>query len=215
MIMAATTVFSLGIQGWVLRYLPIVDCLPYKVGHNILEKRKIPAGAIPDSTVINFVYLRNGKEIEFDADHFPVDFSDTGYTFVRRYDKLIRKGNAEPPIKDFVLINEQNTDSTEALLSRPGAMMILFVKHWDASWKDEVATLKAVAEEKNIPFLIASSTADQVRADVSVPVMKSDLVAIKTAARVDPTLYLLRDGTITGKWAIANLDKAVSFIRKP
>lgn len=214
-IMVATTIFSLGIQGWVLRYLPIVDCLPYKVGHNILEKRKIPAGAIPDSTVINFVYLRNGKEIEFDADHFPEDFSDTGYTFVRRYDKLIRKGNAEPPIKDFVLINEQNTDSTEALLSQPGAMMILFVKQWDSRWKDEVARLKAVAEEEKIPFLIASSTADQVRGDVSVPVMKSDLVAIKTAARVDPTLYLLRDGTITGKWAIANLDKAVSFIRKP
>ena len=63
---------------------------------------KMPAGAIPDSSVITFVYQKGGKEIEFTSDKFPADFDST-YTFVRRYDKLLRKGNAEPPIKDFVV----------------------------------------------------------------------------------------------------------------
>ena len=215
MIMILTTVFSFGLQAWVLKHLPLVDCLPYKVGANILEKRKIPAGAIPDSTVINFVYAKAGKEVEFDADHFPEDFSDTAYTFVKRYDKLIRKGNAEPPIKDFVLINEQETDSTEAILNKPGPLLILFVKNWQPVWKVEVDRLKVEAEKKAISFIIASSSANDVRADVTVPVMKSDFVAIKTAARVDPTLYFLRDGTIVGKWALGNLDKALSSINKP
>jgi hypothetical protein len=89
------------------------------------------------------------------------------------------------------------------------------VKNWQPDWKVEVDRLKVEAEKKAISFIIASSSANDVRADVTVPVMKSDFVAIKTAARVDPTLYFLRDGTIVGKWALGNLDKALSSINKP
>ena len=83
-------------------HLPVVDCLPYKAGTNIPEKMKPPPGSVPDSTVITMVYEKGGKRLEFDATHFPADFNDS-YHFVSRYDKLIRKGNAVPPIKDFVL----------------------------------------------------------------------------------------------------------------
>jgi hypothetical protein len=61
--------FSFWVQFYVLEHLPIVDCLPYKKGIDIKEKMQIPAGAIPDSTVINFVYQKDGKEVEFDAEH--------------------------------------------------------------------------------------------------------------------------------------------------
>ena len=211
-IMILATVFSFGLQGYVLKHLPIVDCLPYKVGHNILEKTKIPPGAVPDSTVINFVYTKDGKELEFDADHFPADFNDSAYTFVKRYDKLVRKGNAEPPIKDFVLINENGVDSTQALLTQQGRLMIVFVKQWNPQWKTAIARLEEKARKLGIPFIIASSNADAVRKDLVLPVMKSDLVAIKTAARVDPTAYLLDNGTIKGKWALADFDKAESTL---
>ena len=212
--MSLATVLSFGLQGYVLKHLPLLDCLPYKKGVNILEKRKIPVGAIPDSTVINFIYATKGKEVEFDADHFPPDFSDSAYKFVRRYDKVIRKGNAEPPIKDFVLINEANVDSTEAILSQPGKMVIVFVKQWQSHWKEDLQKLSSAARVKKITMLISSATADQVRADVEVPVMKSDLVAIKTAARVDPTIYFLVDGTIREKWALSDLDKAIDYLNR-
>lgn len=210
--MVVATAFSFGLQWYVLMHLPLVDCLPYKKGHNILEKRKIPAGAIPDSTVINFVYEKGGQKVEFDTDHFPADFNDSAYKFVTRYDKVVRKGNAEPPIKDFVLISETNTDSTESILSNPGRLMILFVKQWDGNRSGEVMKLAAAAAAKNIPFIIASATAEQVRRDVKVPVMKSDLVAIKTAARVDPTIYLLNNGTIEEKWALNDMQKTMKYI---
>ena len=64
---------------------------------------KIPPDAVPDSTVISFVYEKGGATVEFTSDNFPDDFDDSIYHFVKRYDKLIRKGNAEPAIKDFVL----------------------------------------------------------------------------------------------------------------
>ncbi len=198
----AATLFSFGMQFWVLKHLPLVDCLPYKVGANILEKRKIPAGALPDSTVITFVYNKGGKPVEFDADHFPADFNDSIYQFVNRYDKVVRKGNAEPPIKDFVLVNENNIDTTEAVLTHKGELMILFAKTWDPAWNDEVKVLQREAAKKNVAFLISTSVPELVMANVDVPVMKSDYVAIKTAARVDPTLYFLKDGTILDKFAL-------------
>jgi len=209
---AATAVFSFGLQIYVLRHLPLIDCLPYKTGNNILENRKIPAGAIPDSTVITFVYTREGKKVEFDADHFPEDFNDSLYSFVDRYDKLVRKGNAEPPIKDFVLVNSNEIDTTEAILSQPGQQLILFAKSWDTDWNKKVNEIRELAAQNAIPFIISTSVADKVRENVQIPVMKSDFVAIKTAARVDPTLYLLDNGTIVAKWALRDAEEAFDII---
>src|SRR6185295_15047709 len=83
-ILLLSAVFSFAIQWYVLSHLPVIDCLPYKAGNNIQEKMKVPPGSISDSSVISFVYSKNGKEVEFTADKFPSDFDST-YTFVRRY----------------------------------------------------------------------------------------------------------------------------------
>jgi len=40
---------------------------------------------------------------------------------------------------------------------------------------------------------------------ISIPIMKGDLVAIKTAARSNPTLYHLEKGKIMAKYGKANL----------
>lgn len=209
-----TAVLSFGVQWYVLEHLPLMDCLPYRKGNNILEKRKIPADAIPDSTVIRFVYRKDGKEVDFDADHFPQDFNDSTYQFLRRYDNLVRKGNAEPAIKDFVLINENNVDSTEAILSVPGMRFIVFTRSWNGGWAKDIQRLADAAGRRNIPLMVASASADRVREYLKVPVLKSDLVAIKTAARVDPTIYLLDGGTIVSKWALQDLEQALAAIER-
>lgn len=213
-VLTITVLFSFAIQVYVLKNLPIVDCLPYKVGKNILEQRKIPKGAIPDSTVINFVYLKNGKNVEFDADHFPADFDDSVYQFVKRYDKLIRKGNAEPPIKDFVLLTANNFDTTEAILSSPGKLLIIFSKDWKNDWNSSVKKIKAFTNQhKDYKLIIATVDLDKIELKDSCTIFKSDFVAIKTAARVDPTLYYLNDGVILNKWAIRNWDNAIQQLK--
>ena len=42
------------LQDHVMKHLPLVDCLPYKKGNNILELRKMPANAIPDKFDVQF-----------------------------------------------------------------------------------------------------------------------------------------------------------------
>ena len=214
-------VLAFSLQWYVLKHLPILDCLPYKTGNNIQEKMKIPAGAIPDSSVITFVYSKAGKEVEFTSDKFPADFDST-YTFVRRYDKLVRKGNAEAPIKDFVVLAEDGADFTQEFLNEPGYGLWLLLKdgYKEAEWGAELEIIMKLAQQKNIPgFIITNVPVDQIRnqsprlVSIMFP-LRSDVTAIKTAARTNPTLYLVKQGTIINKWGVADFELALLELQK-
>jgi uncharacterized membrane protein YphA (DoxX/SURF4 family) len=223
-ILLLTVLFSFALQGYVFKHLPVVDCLPYKVGKDIRQQMKVPAGALPDSSVITFVYTRQGKQLEFTADKFPEDFDDSLYHFVRRYDKLIREGNAQPAIKDFVLTSLSGTDSTQAILDQKGSMLLLFVKdnmnsNYDRKENQQLREIIAYAKTKNIPLYLITNMRELGAAFTaatkdSVTTFMCDAVAIKTAARANPTLYLLKDAVIQGKWAYADFAKADAWIRK-
>ncbi len=62
-----------------------------------------PPGSIPIAPLSVSFTKKAGKQVEFTADNFPADFDDATYKFVKRYDKVVRKGNASPAIKDFFL----------------------------------------------------------------------------------------------------------------
>lgn len=213
-VLAFTAFFSLWLQWHVLRHLPIADCLPFKKGNNIPENMKMPPGAIPDSTVITFVYQKQGQTIEFTADNFPEDFDDSLYHFVKRYDKIVRKGNAEIPIKDFVLNTLSGTDTTNALLSAKGYMLLLFIKDdaGEGNWTGSFKNIESIAVQKNIPAFVITNNIEDNTAYLnginSLTWLRCDVVPIKTAARANPTLYLLYNGTIIDKWGFADFDNA-------
>ena len=215
-----SAIFSFSLQWYVLQHLPVVDCLPYKVGNNIPEKMKIPAGAIPDSTVITFVYEVKGKQVEFTADKFPDDFNDSMYKFVKRYDKVVRKGNAESSIKDFSLQSVYGTDTTQALLNEDSYQLYLFLKndYQRGRWIDVLTVVMSQADKKNFAgFLVTNIQIDELRTDpppvfLQLTPLRCDATAIKTAARTNPTLYLVKKGTIIQKWGYADFDQAVRFL---
>ena len=223
-ILVVTVLFSFALQGYVFKHLPIVDCLPYKLGKNIQQQMKVPAGAVPDSSVITFVYNKQGKQVEFTADKFPEDFDDSLYHFVRRYDKLIREGNAQPAIKDFVLTSLDGTDSTQAILNQKGTMLFLFVKddmnsNYDRKENQQLRDIAAYAKTKSIPLYLITNTREAIAEFASatkdsVTTFLCDAVGIKTAARANPTLYILKDAVIQGKWAYADFGKAAERIKK-
>jgi hypothetical protein len=220
-ILALTLVFSFAVQWYALRYLPMVDCLPFKKNANIFEKMKPPPGAIPDSSVIHFVYEKNHKTMEYTADELPADL-DSSYTFIKRYDKLIRKGNAEPEIKDFSLISSSGNDSTIQILGRPGYQLMLISRSFPPGvqpWDKTFLLLYTLAKSKNIPVILVTSNRTEGETWLNnnalindIPVFGCDATAVKTAARADPTLYLLKKGTILDKWSYANLDMAIPSV---
>ncbi len=220
-ILALTLVFSFTVQWYALRYLPMVDCLPFKKNANIFEKMKPPPGAVPDSSVIHFVYEKNHKTMEYTADELPADL-DSSYTFIKRYDKLIRKGNAEAEIKDFSLISSSGSDSTVQILGRPGYQLMLISRSFpqgSQAWDKTFLLLYTLAKSKNIPVILVTSNRTEGENWLNknalgndIPVFGCDATAVKTAARADPTLYLLKKASILDKWSYANLDMAIPSI---
>jgi len=218
--MLGITLLSFGMQWYTLNYLPFVDCLPFKKGNNISDKMKIPEGARPDSFAIRFVYEKGGKQFEFSPAELPADLAT--YKFVSRKDKLIRKGNAEPPIKGFAISGTTNTDSTQIVLVQPHAML-LFCENFSvpvSKWQDEFEKIYSEAVKKNIPvYLVTTQPAEAVNKIsktmfAGMPVFKCDYTAIRTAARTNPCLILLEKGTILGKWSHKKFGSALEKVKK-
>lgn len=231
-LMFLATVFSFGLQWYALRYLPPVDCLPFKKGNSIPEKMKMPANAVPDSIVMTFVYEKQGQKVEFTADKFPADFNDSVYKFVNRYDKLVRKGkNNEPPIRGFALTGakhadstgvETTSDSTLVILSQPKSLLLFnnILPDKDPAWKNDLLAVYAEAQKKGIPFYFVTTNRDSAIAIYSqmgfrnINVLSCDFTAIRTASRAVQTLYLLNNGRVEAKWSNANFDEAKKVIEK-
>jgi hypothetical protein len=217
-IMVAATVVSFALQWYVLNYLPFVDCLPFKKGNNISEKMKPPPGSVPDSFAIRFIYEKNGKQFEFSPDQLPSDLGT--YTFKDRVDKLVRKGNAQPPIKGFALLTPSGNDSTEAVLTEPYCLL-LFCENFSTpveSWQNDLEKVKVVADRKNIPIYIVTASVNDAKVALQktpffdIPIFGCDFTVIRTAARTNPCLYLLKQGTVLNKWPYKKIDNAVKSL---
>lgn len=217
-----TTIFSIAFMWYTLQHLPVVDCLPYKVGKNILGEMKVKEGQKKDSTVITFVYTKGGKEVEFTANNFPPDYNDSLYTFIRRYDKVIREGNALPAIKDFTLTDSRGKPATETILSAEGYKLMFFLRndYPKGEWMIIAEIMAQEAAKKAIPsILVTSISLEELYKEppgvfYRMNPFTCDATAIKTAARSNPTLYLLNRDTIIKKWAAADFALALKEMRE-
>lgn len=211
-ILAATVLLGIGLQSYTLKHLPVLDCLPYRQGNHLLEQMKVPAGAVSDSFAITFSYKKDGKIVEFDALHFPADFDST-YIYVDRYDKLVRKGNATPKITDFALKSADGIDSTQALLGSNDRYIMVMIKSFD-DWSQRKAGFEQVlqaARQHHIPLLVATPAAGDAStylpASDMLRVFQLDAVVEKTAARANPTYFLMKGDLVLEKESYADVDQ--------
>jgi len=107
-------------------------------------------------------------------------------------------------------------------LEKKTTSFLLFVKdgmNTDAGKKENVQLqqIVAFAKQQQLPFYLITNAREVIGqfnsvAKDSVSSFLCDAVAIKTAARANPTLYQLKDGNIVHKWAFADFDKANALI---
>jgi uncharacterized membrane protein YphA (DoxX/SURF4 family) len=205
--------FAFGVQWYTLNYLPVLDCLPYKAGNNIPDNMKLPQGAAV-SSVIKFIYKKDGKEVEIISGKWPADFNDSIYTFVRRVEeKQVDDAAVLPPITGFALNTLSGNDSASFVMTQPKALLFI-VNKLDAMhgrWNKDLAKIVKEAKAKNIPFGILTTEAAAAHKIVNeenkydVPIYTCDEKAIKTAARTAAVLYRIEAGTVTGKWGYKSL----------
>ena len=204
----AATVIVLGLmsfvmQGYVLQYLPVVDCLPYKKSNHLLPLREIPADAIPDQFDIRFIYSKNGLQQEFPMTALP----DSSWTFVDRKQVLVKKGkNNEPVIKDFIFTDSSGNDVTAEILNNKEPYYLLFLLKLDdvdteMKWVRQLEELSKTSKVY-IVTAVPEQTKDFFKSSAQlqkIPVFSCDGTAIKTAARCVPTLFKMNQDLVVDK----------------
>lgn len=208
------------IQAYVMQHLPLLDCLPYKKGNNILKEMQAPPNAVPDSTVMVFKYRKNGNIVEYTTNDLPADLDST-YEFIDRSDKVVRHGNAIPPITDFSLFTLDDKDTTSAILNSTEYSVMLFAKDFEnyPKWNNkQFRKLQQMLQQKNVHLFIV--TADKQNGETlfsnkkNITVLLCDGTVIKTAARVNPTYFVMKGADIINKFGYLDLANNISFVKK-
>jgi len=200
------------LQGYVMRHLPIVDCLPYKKGNNILKEMQPPPNAVQDSVVMIFKYRKDGKVQEYTTENLPADL-DSSYEFIDRTDKVVRQGNATPPIADFALFTLDETDTSDALLHSNDEYVLLFAKDFSTfdKWlNDDFKSYMTQLQQKHIHFYIVTAdkqNAEKIVGNLPADILLCDATVIKTAARVNSTYFVMHGADIMDKFSYLDLKK--------
>lgn len=211
LIAAAGLLGVLALQYYVLHHLPVVDCLPFKKGNNILELRKMPPDATQDKFEYTFFYKKDGVEKEFTLAQTP----DSTWTYSREGSKkLISKGNGKlPKINDFTLNTASGNDTTEALLSQSGPYYLFMFKEVGSGVNSRmISNFNGIREKTKLPcFYVTADPANLSKqiGNNTIPILTCDGTALKTAARVNPTLFLMKGPVVQDKWSGEDIHQLV------
>lgn len=196
-----------------IRYLPVIDFLPYKTGVKIADKMVIPEGAPVDKYQVTFIYEKDGIKKEFSLNNYPAN--DTTWKFIDQKSVLIKKGY-QPPIHDFNITSINGEDITQKILSDPGYSVLMVSKKLAEANNKQLAKgveLGRYCIEKGIDFYIltASGTDEVKNYSNGLLFCSVDETTLKTMIRTNPGYILLKDGTIIGKWSWANVPEKEWF----
>jgi len=206
-IVAGIAILFLGFISYNLRYLPVIDFLPYKTGTYIPDKMIIPDGKPVDQYETTFIYEKDGLQKEFSLDNYPAN--DTTWKFVDQITVLVAKGY-QPPIHDLVINSLSNEDLTQHILSsaNPSVLMI--------SGKLEEADPEKLAEGFELGnqckaggidfYILTASVMDEIeKHNNGLTLCIVDETTLKTMIRSNPGYMLLKEGIILGKWSWADI----------
>lgn len=213
-VLAASLMFS----QYTYSRLPILDFLPYKVGANLPELMKIPAGATPDEYQIMYsmTHKETGeKKVMSDKDYLKTEiWKDENWEIVGTPEsKLIKKGY-QPKIKDLMITDALGTDYTKELIENPYYNLVVVAYNLKETDDDGMSKLNALAlnatEQFNIrPVLLTSNSAEDAdayskRMKLFMEVFYADAVPLKSMVRASPGLLLLKNGVVINKWHYNN-----------
>jgi len=185
-------------QYYVMAHLPVIDCLPYKVGNDIVDKMKEPEGAIKDSISIQMEFEKAGKTYFFDANHFPENF-DSSYKYKNRKEVLVSKGNGLlPAIVDFEITNSKGIDTTKQLFATEIPYVLVFTGKIDANvpWENLLSSLH---KKYKLVYIVTADKTGAQQFLAKENILIGDITMLKTAARVWPSILVMNGSTIMQK----------------
>ena len=212
-----TIVFYFYLVVYSYNHLPIIDFSPYKVGVNIPDAMKIPAGAPKAIYENNLIYknIKTGEEKKFIESNYP--WKDTlNWKFVKMGDqKLIQKGYT-PPIHDFRIETPEGEDIKDFFLYDEKYTFIVIASNLqkaDREGMKRIAALAIAAKSKGYNFIGLTATSpdnfDAFKGETGAAfdLFNTDEITLKTIVRSNPGLIVLKKGTIIKKYHFNNIPK--------
>ena len=211
-IIIVSTIISLIISFSAINFLPFIDFRVYKVGNYIPD-------LMNPSEELKYSYImeKGGREYEFES--YPLDES---FTF-----KKINLLNpeAQPKITDYSLWNETGDYTNESFLGNKLFIIIHDVNKMGLKGKklqDFISQLKILVSNINFwvePIIITSSDSKSYndfreKYHIEIKNVYGDATVLKTIIRSNPGFFLLRNGTVTGKWHYNKFPDAKEILRR-
>lgn len=198
-----------------LRYLPVIDFLPYKTGTFIPGKMVIPEGMAADRYETTLIYEKNGVRKEFGLSNYPA--GDTTWKFVEQKSVLLSKGY-QPPVHDLSFTSLSGEDLTQQILSAKGYTLLMVSKKLGEC--DQELLYKGFELGKSCMdklaafYVVTSSGTDEVKKyNGEINFCFADETTLKTMVRSNPGYILLKEGTIIDKWSWANVPDKESLFK--
>lgn len=201
-----TIVFIFVCSGLSLYYLPLFDFRPYRIGTNIPRGMEIPKDAEQPLFETTLIMEKGGQRKEFTLNDYP----DSTWKFIDSKTVQVKEGYI-PPIHDFSVADRKTgKDLTDSVLRHKGYTFLLiapYLERADDSNFGDIDQLYEYAQTYNIPFYcLTASTAKAIQrwkdiTGAEYPFCITDETTLKTIVRSNPSLLLLKDGTIINKWS--------------
>jgi len=206
---------------WALYHLPLIDFRPYKVGANIPALMKLPPNAKPDVVKMKMHNSKSNEDKLVTADEYantPALWQDTTWHVIS---SDVVKGD-RPVISDFNVINDAEGDITQKVF-QGNKFIIIVLDAAKADRRDFIAIAATVdnlrrLENPKVECLILTSSLeneiDQLRHDtqLSVPYYFTDATVLKTIMRSNPGTWLLKNGTVMGKYHYHDTPRADQIV---
>jgi uncharacterized membrane protein YphA (DoxX/SURF4 family)/peroxiredoxin len=194
---AASIVFSIVLGIYAVRYLPPYDGLPYSVGQDIAKNMQ-PSAPLK----FKYIYEKGGETLELDQ--MP---TDTTYHFKEMV--TLNQDEAKAKITDYNIWKDgDSTDyKAESFVGKKMMIIIPVIKKANTSNIDKIRELAKSLESTDIKvWLVSASSEEDVNNfrheyQLAIPSFSSDTKVLKTIARANPSIWLLKDGIVKGKWS--------------
>lgn len=201
------TIFSIGIGVYAIRYLPILDFLPYAVGKSIPKQMERP-DVKPD---LKYVFLDKKEKKEIESKEYLADTNR--YKYVSSV--VLNEDLLKAKITDYSIADSAGNDFTQQTFE--GKVFFIVLKNKDGLEDLDFGPINKLAnklaKKKIKPMVITSIPTEEylsLKKDKSLDFdyYTCDEKVLKTMARNNPVFVLLNDGVVVKKWSYNNIPTA-------
>ncbi|MBE6203644.1 MAG: hypothetical protein E7135_08320 [Rikenellaceae bacterium] len=199
-VLIVAVLLSFGVNGVALRFLPLVDFLPYKEGVDLRAEVQRVRDAEDNAvrSVLCFENIATGERVEYPADATDC-WTDENLEYVDAY--TVHDEIDEMTFDDFRVYDADGVESTMSLLAREGSVVWLCVGDADALRGSRLRAVQDVV--RNTPsaqiVVITSDDMTKVSSLLDTPCYAIDAMTLRSFMRASVGVVVITDGVIDYK----------------